>query len=124
MRSSRVISSLLRLASMTLPSLITMSAPGEMTLRIRGLQYCATERRTFRPRSVDALTNPARSELSPALSASEMLSDMMSRRMRSNGVQLPELMPADDPHDDQEKEIDHGCPEDEFGKRRLENKEF
>ncbi|WP_250987964.1 hypothetical protein [Methanoculleus oceani] len=67
---------------MTRPFSITLSAPGETMLRIRRLLYCPTETSTERKRSVDALTSPARSDSSPAVSASEMLSDMISRRIR------------------------------------------
>ncbi|BBL68047.1 hypothetical protein MchiMG62_12280 [Methanoculleus chikugoensis] len=40
------------------------------------------------------------------------------------GRQLPELVPADDPHDKQEEEIDHRRPEGEFDERRLEDERF
>ncbi len=67
---------------MTLPSSITFRASGETILRTRRPLYCPIETSTERPRSVEALTSPARSEMSPAVRASDMLSDMMSRGMK------------------------------------------
>jgi len=40
------------------------------------------------------------------------------------GRQLPELVPADDPHDEQEEEVDRRRPEDEFDDRCLEGETF